>query len=158
MTELKHSSESSQGVPEMQEENELSALAEELRMAMANDARSVVPNQIPRRAFLSRILQVSLPAGVILASGGTAHACWTCDESYGCQAGCLLCNESAGCRAECLLYVVPPPCTTVAKIGPCPADFVCTWDGLLTRLPPVEKSQSDVIQQSDVTQQLEFER
>lgn len=127
MTEAKHSSESPQSVSEMQEESELSALSEELRMVMANDARSVVPKQIPRRAFLNRIAQVSLPAGMILATGGVAHACWMCDENSGCRAGCLFCDEGSGCQAECLVYKVQPPCTTFAETDPCAGGYLCDF-------------------------------
>ena len=76
-----------------QEEDELS---DEFRSVMENEAHSVSPNLVPRRGFLKRIVQVSLPAGFILGAAGTVSACTVfCDENSGCQANCMICQ---GCH------------------------------------------------------------
>ena len=89
----------SQNLSETQTEEEI---AYELRKFMEEEANSVSLDRLPRRGFLKRVVQVSLPAGVVLATGGVASACWLCDESYGCQASCLFCHEDSGCQANCL--------------------------------------------------------
>jgi hypothetical protein len=36
-----------------------------------------------------------------MAGGEVAHACWLCDESYGCQANCMICDSDA---QQCWIY------------------------------------------------------
>jgi hypothetical protein len=82
-------------------ENEL---AEELRKVMEEEARSISLDRMPRRGFLRQVVQVSLPAGMVLATGGIANAsCIVCDAESGCQASCLLCNNGCvlGTHIEC---------------------------------------------------------
>jgi len=78
-------------------------LSDELRMLMQDEADALSPESVPRRAFLKRIVQVTLPVGIVLATAGNASACWLCDEQSGCQASCLLCHANSGCQAGCLL-------------------------------------------------------
>jgi hypothetical protein len=81
-----------------------SELAEELRKVMEEEARSISLDRMPRRGFLRQVVQVSLPAGMVLATGGIANAsCIFCDAESGCQASCLLCNNGCvlGTHTEC---------------------------------------------------------
>ena len=95
--------------PESQRESELS---EELRAFMADEACSVSPNLIPRRGFLKRIVQVSLPAGIALGTAGVASACWLCDEGWW--------NI---CLTDFCLTDFCSPCDTQAVL--CPNNRVC---------------------------------